>query len=319
MKHSLKTILAFLIISHCAMAQPVSKSDAHKVSSLKVTTLSTMLANSGIGEWGYAALIEVDGKKLLFDTGSKHDTVLKNARDLGVDLSVVEDVFLSHNHGDHVGGLLTLREELKKENPNALKRVHVGKGIFLERVGKDNKIWAMKEALEKDGVEFVEHDSKAELFPGMWITGPVVRIYDERNWSGSGKIKTEDGIVEDNIPEDQSIAITTADGFVLISGCGHAGVINTMQQIRTDIYEDKFFAAIGGFHLIRASDEHIEWTAGKMKEFGLENLNGAHCTGINALYDLRRLLGLDKYHAVVGSVGDTFDLENGIDAGLIAR
>lgn len=315
-----QVLIAFLSLTFfSSSAQNISKSNAYKVGSLKVTTLSTMLANSGIGEWGYAALIEVDNKKLLFDTGSKPETVLKNARNLGIDLSEIEDVFLSHNHTDHVGGLLTLREALKKDNPNALIRVHVGKGIFLERVGKDNEMLTIKQALEKDGVQFIEYDTKAELFPGVWITGPIERVYDERNWSGSGKIKTEEGVVEDNIPEDQSIAISTNNGFVLISGCGHAGIINTMQQVRTGIYEDTFFAAIGGFHLLRATDEHLEWTASKLKEFGLKNLNGAHCTGINALYAIRELMGYDRYHAVVGSVGDTFDLENGIDAGIIAR
>jgi 7,8-dihydropterin-6-yl-methyl-4-(beta-D-ribofuranosyl)aminobenzene 5'-phosphate synthase len=79
-----------------------SKSD--QVNTLKITTLSTMLADKGIGEWGYAALIEVDGHKILFDTGNKPKTVLQNALDLNIDLSDVEDVFLSHNHSDHTGG-----------------------------------------------------------------------------------------------------------------------------------------------------------------------------------------------------------------------
>lgn len=319
MKHKTLYLLVLLMTFNNVIAQELVKTNAHKVSTLKITTLSTMLASSGIGEWGYAALIEADGKKILFDTGNRPETVLQNAQTLGIDLSVVEDVFLSHNHGDHTGGLLTLRNELKKLNPNALKRVHVGKGIFLERVDSKNKIWEMKAQLEKDGVKFIEYDTKKELFPGVWITGPVERVHDERNWSGWGKVKTENGVVEDNIPEDQSMVITTSNGFVLISGCGHAGIINTMEQIRTDIYADNFFAAIGGFHLFRASDEHLKWTADKLKEFGLENLNGAHCTGINSLYELKELLGFDRSHAVVGSIGDTFDLEKGINASVIAR
>ncbi|MGB5205001.1 MAG: hypothetical protein WBN63_12485, partial [Eudoraea sp.] len=64
------------------------------VSLLKITTLSTMLADQGIGEWGYSAIVEVDGKKILFDTGQRPETVLQNALDLGIDLSEVEDVFL---------------------------------------------------------------------------------------------------------------------------------------------------------------------------------------------------------------------------------
>ena len=74
-----------------------------------------MLADKGIGEWGHAALIEVDGYKILFDTGNKPKTVLQNALDLNIDLSDVEDVFLSHNHSDHTGGLLTLRNYLRQK------------------------------------------------------------------------------------------------------------------------------------------------------------------------------------------------------------
>jgi 7,8-dihydropterin-6-yl-methyl-4-(beta-D-ribofuranosyl)aminobenzene 5'-phosphate synthase len=95
-----------------------SKSD--QVNTLKITTLSTMLADKGIGEWGYAALIEVDGHKILFDTGNKPKTVLQNALDLNIDLSDVEDVFLSHNHSDHTGGVVDFKksfETKKSESP----------------------------------------------------------------------------------------------------------------------------------------------------------------------------------------------------------
>lgn len=300
-------------------AQKIPEKNIHKISSLEIITLSTMLADQGIGEWGYSALIKADGNKILFDTGNRPETVLQNARELGVDLSDVQDVFLSHNHGDHVGGLLTLREEFKKTNPDALSRVHVGKGIFYERIGGDDQMRMIKEILEKDGVEIIEYDSEKELFPGIWTTGPVERVHDEKNWFAGGKIKTEQGIVVDNIPEDQSIAIATPDGFILVSGCGHAGIVNTIDQIRSDIYEMDVFAAIGGFHLVQATDEELEWTADKLKKSGVKRIIGAHCTGINALYTLRHLLNLDRTQAVVGSVGDRFDLKNGISAGTIAR
>ena len=95
-----------------------SKSD--QVNTVKITTLSTMLADKGIGEWGYAALIEVDGHKILFDTGNKPKTVLQNALDLNIDLSDVEDVFLSHNHSDHTVGVVDFKksfETKKSESP----------------------------------------------------------------------------------------------------------------------------------------------------------------------------------------------------------
>lgn len=322
--------LIVLIVFNCACIkaqqekskvtqQTVSNKHANKVSLLKITTLSTMLANRGIGEWGYSALVEVDGRKILFDTGNRPETVLQNSKDLGIDLSDVEDVFLSHNHGDHTGGLLTLRKELKKINPKAINRIHVGAGIFSRRSNSENSILDMKEALEADGVTFIIYKDQKELFPGVWITGPIDRIHEERNWSGNGKIVTDVGTIEDNIPEDQSLVIDTKDGFVLISGCGHAGFINTLEHIRSNIHDEKVFAAIGGFHLLSATDEHLKWTANKLQDFGISKIIGAHCTGINALFTIKGLLGLDRSDAVVGSVGDSFDLENGINAGFIAR
>jgi 7,8-dihydropterin-6-yl-methyl-4-(beta-D-ribofuranosyl)aminobenzene 5'-phosphate synthase len=324
------TVLIILIILSgvCVKAQQEKSKNTQQasfnkkrttVSSLKITTLSTMLANRGIGEWGYSALVEVDGKKILFDTGNKPETVLKNVKELGIDLSDVEDVFLSHHHGDHTGGLLTLRKELKKFNPKALTRVHVGMGIFSQRVDYENNMLSMKKELEADGVEFIVYANQHELFPGVWITGPIERVHEERNWSGNGKIKTDNGTIEDNIPEDQSLVIDTKDGFVLISGCGHAGIINTLEHIRLNIHEEKVFAAVGGFHLVNATDEHLKWTADKLLEFGVSKINGAHCTGINSLYTLRTLLNMSRTDAVVGSVGDSFDLKNGIQAGYIAR
>ncbi len=317
---TLKKYQTLIILITLNSALLMGQQERKPVSTLKVTTLSTMLANTkGIGEWGYAALIEVDGKKILFDTGARPETVLNNARELGVDLSDVEDVFLSHNHWDHTGGLLTLREALKKSNPNALSRIHVGKGIFSKRVNSDNPLLATKEALEKDNVEFIVYSGQRELFPGVWITGPIKRIHDERNWSGNGKIETEEGAIEDTIPEDQSLVIDTANGYVLISGCGHAGLVNTLEHIHTNIGAGEVSTIIGGFHLVQASDKQLNWTAGKLKDFGVSKIMGSHCTGIHALYSLKESLGLNRGDAVVGSVGDSFSLETGIKAGIIAR
>ncbi|GLX80337.1 MBL fold metallo-hydrolase [Thalassotalea insulae] len=291
----------------------------NKVTSLKVTTLSTMLANQGIGEWGYSALIEVDGKKILFDTGNRPNTVLKNAKDLGIDLSDVEDVILSHNHGDHTGGLLTLRNALKKQNPKALTKVHVGKGIFAQRVGRENNMLKMKHSLEADNVKFFIYENATEIIPGVWLTGNVARKTNEKNWNGKGKVSSAKGDIEDIIQEDLSLAIYTEQGFVLIAGCGHAGIVNTMAHIVNHIHPGKIDAAIGGFHLLNANETQLQWTADKLNHFGLTQMIGAHCTGLNALYSLRAKLNGDRTNFVVGSVGDQFDLESGIKAGYIAR
>jgi len=94
---------------------------AYQVRSLRVQVLSTMLtADEGVGEWGFAAVVEADGHRILFDTGARPNTVLNNAQELGVDLSNVTEVILSHNHSDHTGGLVTLRRALSAKNPAAL-------------------------------------------------------------------------------------------------------------------------------------------------------------------------------------------------------
>ena len=99
------------------MAAGAADLQAEPAKSVKITVLSTMLvgnAAAGIGEWGFAAVLEVDGRRLLVDTGARAETVLKNAAELKVDLSSITDLVMTHNHADHTGGLLVLRRELRR-------------------------------------------------------------------------------------------------------------------------------------------------------------------------------------------------------------
>jgi len=275
-----------------------------------------MLADDdSIGEWGFSALVVVDGHRILFDTGARPDTVLINARALKVDLSNVPDVILTHNHADHTGGLMTLK---RSAGANALTTAHAGQGIFLNR-GND-RIEKLRSDFQAAGGKFVIHDAPAELFPGVWLTGPVPRKYPERNWSGTGTIQMPDGSKqEDNIPEDMSLVIDTDRGLVVISGCGHAGVINTLEYARAKVRTAPVHAAIGGFHLFALDDEKLQWTAGKLREFGVQNFLGAHCTGIEATYRIRELAGLSRKTAAVAAVGAEFKLGEGFKPGNISR
>ena len=132
-------------------------------------------------------------------------------------------------------------------------------------------------------------------------------------------LQTPAGPVEDNVPEDSSIVVQTTDGLVLLSGCGHAGIINTVEFAQKAVKNDPVHAAIGGFHLFAASDETLAWTAGKLKDARLAYLLGAHCTGIEAVFRIRQALGLTRKAAVVGAVGSSFTLGKGIDPRALAQ
>jgi 7,8-dihydropterin-6-yl-methyl-4-(beta-D-ribofuranosyl)aminobenzene 5'-phosphate synthase len=287
----------------------------HRVKSIDIKILSTMLADDdGIGEWGFAALVVVDGHRILFDTGARPDTVAINLRDLKVNLNDVPDVILSHNHKDHTGGLMTLR----KGNPASLARVHVGQGIFLDR--GSNWMQSVKKDYEATGGKVVVYDAPTELFPGVWLTGPIPRTFPERNWSGTGMFTMPDGSKrEDNIPEDMSLVFDTDRGLVVLAGCAHAGIINILDYSRKKVREAPVHAMIGGFHLFAADDEKLKWTAGKLREFGVQNIMGAHCTGIESTIRLRELTGLSRKTAAVAAVGASFKLGEEIHPGNISR
>jgi 7,8-dihydropterin-6-yl-methyl-4-(beta-D-ribofuranosyl)aminobenzene 5'-phosphate synthase len=309
----------------CALTATPLVAAEGKARAVKVTVLSTMLADlTGIGEWGFAALVEVDGYRLLFDTGAREETVLRNAEELKVDLSDVRDVILSHNHADHTGGLLTLRLSLASKSPRALSRAHVAPGIFALRRFEGPRSFngdmrALRAAYEKTGATVVEHAKAGPLVPGVWLTGPVARRYSERNWSKGSRIVTGDGDVEDTIPEDQSLVVETGDGLLVVTGCGHAGIGNILAQAREMVPGKPVRAVVGGLHLLDADEAALAWTAERMREAGVRQLLGAHCTGLEAVYRLRALLGLERSAAVVGAVGSSYSTTGGLNPLRLAR
>ena len=112
----------------------------------------------------------------------------------------------------------------------------------------------------------------------------------------------------------------TDKGLVVLTGCGHAGLINILTYARPTVRPGaQVYAASGGFHLFAAIAETLSWTADKLKEFGVAQIMGAHCTGIEPVYYFRGRLGLERRACVVGAVGSSFDLAKGISAGNIAQ
>ena len=321
--HFTTMLATFLVFPPVASTQPATAATARAA---KFTVLSTMLSGmpgAGIGEWGFAGLLEVDGQRLLIDTGARPDAVLRNAEELRIDLSMVTDLLLTHNHSDHTGGLLSLRRELSKKNPKALSRVHVPAGIFMSRLSDEgrelNGLLPLKAPFEQTGGVFIEHKGPFEISPGVWLLGPVPRVHPERNFTTSGRVQTPAGPVEDNVPEDTAVVVNAASGLIVVSGCGHAGIANTLEYARKAVREAPIEAAIGGFHLFAATDDHLAWTAGRLRAVGIRHLLGAHCTGIEAVFRLRQLTGLTRRDAVVGAVGSSYTLGSGIEALALAK
>ena len=124
-------------------------------------------------------------------------------------------------------------------------------------------------------------------------------------------IDLKGNIVEDTIPEDQSLFFDTENGIILISGCGHAGLVNTLDYVKIIIPNRPICKIIGGFHLLNLDEDKLEWTAKNMEESGVKYFIGAHCTGINSTYFIRNFMNFTSKNALVGSVG-TYITKNGI-------
>jgi 7,8-dihydropterin-6-yl-methyl-4-(beta-D-ribofuranosyl)aminobenzene 5'-phosphate synthase len=302
---------------------------AARVKSLKITVLSTMVADRGkgpgdLGEWGFSALVEADGHRILFDTGAHPDVVRRNAETRGIDLTNVPDVVLSHSHWDHVGGFMPLRNSVMTQSPSALGRTHVADGMFARRFLQgtgvmENPVLLLKPDYERTGGQFVVHATAVQIHPGVWLTGPVPRPHSERNWSPGVQLETPSGRIDDHVPEDMSLVCDTEAGLVVLTGCGHAGVINIVDHARNTVRSTRVHALIGGLHLFNAKDDTLSWTADKLRTVGIDYFLGGHCTGLETVYRYRSELGLQRDRAVVAAVGSTFELGEGIDPGVIAK
>ena len=313
-------------LSFCLIDSVVAQAPSNQTTEAKITVLSTNLSDGNtIGEWGFSAFIEANDHCVLFDTGRFPDTVIKNADFLNVDLTCVTDIVLSHNHFDHTSGLLPLINNLRSSDPSAVKTVHVARGIFEERRRKDshqsvNQMIEVKKELEALNIAILIHEESTEIYPSIWVTGPIARINPEMNYGQSVEVHLNNSWVNDHIPESQGLVVVTPEGPIVILGCGHSGVVNMLEQVQETIQDKPVHALMGGMHLFQASEETLDWTEGKLREIGLQNLMAGHCTGLEPLYRFRRnLASLSRENAVVGAVGSSFIYGTGIKAGRIAR
>tara|TARA_Y100001970_G_C14228033_1_gene856849 strand:- start:392 stop:1342 length:951 start_codon:yes stop_codon:yes gene_type:complete len=282
-------------------------------SEYEITILATNTANfGGIGEWSFSALLESDNEKILFDTGFDENTVLHNAQLLNKDLSAVEKVILSHFHGDHTGGLIKLRKTFMNKNPNAFSEVYVAEGFFEQRydsegnlrgfIGGFDEVQNFINETNKIGINFKIIKEPIEIAKNLVLSGPVERIFEDVVVSPGFYVKENDKLVDDMLKDDQSLGIKTDKGWYMMSGCGHAGMRNTAHKFQT-IEDRDIFGAIGGFHLFRSSDDVISETANSLRDFGLKQLVGGHCTGIHAARKIADIASITRSNLSHGAIG----------------
>ena len=279
----------------------------------EITVLATNIANfGGVGEWRFSALLESDDESILFDTGFDENTVLHNAKLLGKDLSKVEKVILSHFHGDHTGGLIKLRKTFMLKNPKAFSKVYVAEGFFEQRYDQNGKLRGFIggfddvsdfiKATQEIGIDFVIIDEHYKIAENLILSGPVERIFEDVVVSPGFYLRKDGKLVDDLLKDDQSLGIKTKKGWYMMSGCGHSGMMNTAHKFQ-NIENLNIYGAVGGFHLFRSSDKEITETAESLKDFGLRQLVGGHCTGIHAARKIADVASISRENLSHGAIG----------------
>lgn len=252
-----------------------------------------------LGEHGFSALIEWDGGSLLFDTGQGL-TLLHNARRMNKNLRQVGKVALSHGHYDHSGGLLEL---LRECGP---KQVAAHPGIFSPRYRVNDRgeplsigLPHAQEHLEAAGAQFDLADGFREIAPDIFLTGTIPRITSFET-GDQGLFIDPRGQDRDLFADDQSLILRTEQGLVLLLGCCHAGLINTIHHVQTHTGESRVHAIIGGTHLGFCTTVQLEQTIRILKEWQINRLAVSHCTGFNAAVSLQQAFPASFHLAQVG-------------------
>ncbi|MBL6706399.1 MAG: MBL fold metallo-hydrolase [Planctomycetaceae bacterium] len=219
--------------------------------------------------WGFSALIDFRGHRVLFDSGSDPILLLEHLELMQIDPKSIEHAIISHEHGDHLRGVYWVFEK----NPNL--QVH-----FLDCFPEE----AFRRA---KGVKMVPHriTGPFEFTPGIFSTGIV-----------------------DGLPAEQSLAIETSLGPVMLVGCSHPGIVKLVQTVQTQRQKNSIRYLLGGFHLLRKEPQDIKATINQLQDLNVQSVSPAHCSGDLAIEMFQTLYG-PQFHSP--GVGRRIVIDNG--------
>jgi 7,8-dihydropterin-6-yl-methyl-4-(beta-D-ribofuranosyl)aminobenzene 5'-phosphate synthase len=234
-----------------------------------------------LAEHGLAYHIAMGKRQVLFDTGQT-DLLVANAQQLGVDLSCVDIIALSHGHYDHTGGLAALRQ-LAPEARIVMHPAATAAKFAASPDGSSRRAGmseASLNALATARVEFCE-EQPVELVDGLFATGGIPRVTSLEDVGGRFFLDPASN-EPDPILDDQALYFASAQGTVVLLGCAHAGVINTLRHIESVAGASQFASVLGGMHLLNASEERIRFTLEELSRRDIPELVPMHCTGWDA-------------------------------------
>jgi 7,8-dihydropterin-6-yl-methyl-4-(beta-D-ribofuranosyl)aminobenzene 5'-phosphate synthase len=251
---------------------------------VQITTLSENTAGFGsfLGEWGLSILIETDEANILFDTGQSISASY-NADLLGIDLRRVDKIVLSHGHVDHTGGLKQVLRRIRKKRIEIIAHPDIWAVKYSRREGEEDRYIGIpfhRQTLESLGARLNLTTKPTRITDNIMTTGEIPMVTDYEEIEPHLMVKEGNRFKPDKLLDDQALIINTEPGLVIILGCAHRGIINTLYHAQKLTGVKAIHTVLGGCHLKDASEERVWLTIAALKELGVQRLGTCHCTGL---------------------------------------